>query len=153
MLPSSTQYVSLIPQPSQKPACKKSTENKYLYLCYQNPVKNELVHVQKRINICICEFAFETLENVVFEVLVSWPFKDISYIWSIIFKRHDRISTRNEAYNSCRTIFVDCHVIDISPWRHDHISTRNEAYNSCRAIFVDFLAIYISCRLGDKKKI
>ena len=64
MLPSSTQYVSLIPQPSQKPACKNSTENKYLYLCYQNPVKNELVHVQKRINICICEFAFETLENL-----------------------------------------------------------------------------------------
>ena len=32
-----------------------------------------------------------------------------------IFKRHDRISTRNEAYNSCRTIFVDCPVIDISP--------------------------------------
>ena len=70
-----------------------------------------------------------------------------------IFKRHDRISTRNEAYNSCRTIFVDCPVIDISPWRHDRISTRNEAFNSCRAIFVDFLAIDISCRLGDKKKI
>ena len=70
-----------------------------------------------------------------------------------IFKRHDRISTRNEAYNSCRTIFVDCSVIDISPWRHDRISTRNEAFNSCRAIFVDFLAIDISCRLGDKKKI
>ena len=62
-------------------------------------------------------------------------------------------STRNEAYNSCQTIFVDCPVIDISPWRHDRISTRNEAYNSCRAIFVDFLAIDISCRLGDKKKI
>ena len=60
-----------LPKPSKKPACKNSTENKYLYLCYQNPVKNELVHVQKRINICICEFAFETLENVVFEILVS----------------------------------------------------------------------------------
>ena len=45
------------------------------------------------------------------------------------------------------------HVRGTSIKRHDRISTRNEAFNSCRAIFVDFLAIDISCRLGDKKKI
>ena len=97
----------------------------------------------------------ETVENIVFEVIVSWPLKNISYIWSMAFVNW-KIRVKITLNGWKMVIFVYYLMRLIATWgascRHDSASPKTDAWPSLGSIPLAPMFIAVVTAMGRRAR-